>query len=118
MRASLPNLCPRVAPPLHRDRSRRDRRRPPRILRVWRDLIDCRARLKADALAEGNDAPRRTTQAARRMLIEFDREVAVQTALATDVGRAAQHVLSILRIVKPRTMQRLLATSRANATTR
>lgn len=41
----------------------------------------------------------------------------VQTVLATDVGLAAQHVLAVLRIIEPRTMQRLLASSRANATT-
>ncbi len=41
----------------------------------------------------------------------------VQTALATDVGLASQHVLAVLRIIEPRTLQRLLASSRANATT-
>ena len=40
-----------------------------------------------------------------------------QSALAIDVGLAAQRVLAVLRIVTPRTMQRLLATSGANATT-
>ena len=53
--------------------------RPPtaaRILRVWRELIDCRARLKAEALATGKDAPGRATETMRRALVEFDTEVA------------------------------------------
>lgn len=40
----------------------------------------------------------------------------VQVALAIDVGLAAQQVLAVVGIIRPRTMQRLLASSRANAT--
>ena len=72
----MPNLCPRVAPPLPR---RPKSPRPPtaaRILRVCRELIDCRARLKAEALASGKDAPGRATETMRRALVEFDTEVA------------------------------------------
>ena len=45
-------------------------------MRVWRDLLDYRGRLKAEALATGKDAPRRSMDAARRTLIAFDTEVA------------------------------------------
>ncbi|MBX3204719.1 MAG: hypothetical protein KF764_06605 [Labilithrix sp.] len=60
----------------------------------------------------------RTLDRDEAVVIDALTDDAVQTALAGDAGLAAQRALAVLRIVKPRTMHRRLATSRANANPR